>query len=170
VQKALAEAQFILNQASTTALRGRIDALDKIRNRQRVINGLHLLTGSGFVLLIADAFPTAVKWAGAVISLAAGIIGLILPANADALEKGIFDDTSEVSALSGEIARIQTQLLIDPDLTKGTIASDIANMVGKCMTLATRYGLNEIAAKQGFYPRVALVEPAPGPPEPPSRS
>jgi hypothetical protein len=162
VQKALTETQFILNQASTTALRRRINALDKIRNRQRIINGLHLLTGSGFVLLIADTFPTPVKWVGAAISLVAGVIGLTLPANADTLEKGIFEDTNDVSVLSGEITRIQTQLLIDPDLTKGTIASDVANAISKCMTLATRYGLNEIAVQHGFYPRspVALAEPA----------
>lgn len=164
VQKALTEAQFILNQTSTTALRRRIETLDTNRSRQRFINGLHLLTGSGFVLLIADAFPTAVKWAGAGVSLAAGIIGLTLPANADMLEKGIFDDANEVSTLSGEIARIQTQILIDPDMTREGIASDVATTIGRCMKLAAKYGLNEIAARHGFYPRSSIAPAGPSAP------
>lgn len=153
VQKALAEAQFLLNEASTQAMHRRIDALEKVRGRQRIINGIHLLTGSGFVLLIANTHPLEVKWAGAVISLAAGFISLTLPANADALGKQIFEDTNAVSALSGELAVLQTRLVLEPDIKK--VASDVARVIGRCMELATIYGLQDIALKQGFYPRLA---------------
>src|SRR5258708_20057048 len=57
IKQALAEAQFILNQTSTIALQSRISALSSMRRKQRIINELHLLTGSVFVLLIANLYP-----------------------------------------------------------------------------------------------------------------
>ena len=56
IRQALAEAQYILNQTSSVALQRRMAALEQIRSRQRIVNGLHLLTGSVRFLLIADNF------------------------------------------------------------------------------------------------------------------
>jgi hypothetical protein len=64
--------------------------------------------------------------------------------------------TNAVSVLSGELARIQPTLLIAPDLTKGTVAVDVATAIANCMSLASKY----IASKHGFYPR-PVIDPAP---------
>jgi hypothetical protein len=158
IKQALAEAQFILNQTSMTALTRRISALSGIRRRQRIINSLHLLSGSGFILLIANQFPDVTKWMGAIVSLSAGFLALALPNDAKTIEKEIFEDTNTVSTLSGEIARIQTQMLLDPDLTKDNLAGQIASTIGKCMELARKYELNAIAVESGFYPRLPPKE------------
>jgi hypothetical protein len=71
----------------------------------------------------------------------------------------VSDDTNAVSALSGRIARLQTLLLIDSDLSKGDIAAQIADTIAQCTALATKYGLDEIALKHGFF-KPLHTEPA----------
>ncbi len=153
IKEALAEAQFILNQTSNNALRRRMSALTSLRKRQRVINGLHLLSGSGFILLIANRIPDLAKWIGAIVSLSAGLVGLVLPTNMHTLEAEVTGDINSVSNLAGEIAHLQTKLLLEPDLTKGTVAMEIASVIQKCMELARKYELHTVAAEFGFYPR-----------------
>jgi hypothetical protein len=161
IRQALAEAQYILNQTFSAALQRRTTALEKIQRRQRIINGMHLLTGSGFVLLIANQSPEPIKWIGAILGLGAGILGLTIPENANALEKQISEDTDTVSSLSGKIAKIQTLLIIDPDLSRGDMATQIADAIAQCTALATKYGLDQIALKHGFYPRPDSDLPTP---------
>ncbi|HEX8565304.1 MAG TPA: hypothetical protein VF648_06505 [Pyrinomonadaceae bacterium] len=155
IQKALSEAQFILNETSTIALKSRISSLAKSRKIQRIINGLHLITGSGFVLLIANQFAEPTKWIGALISLGAGILALLLPGDPKIIEQQVFEDINTVSALSGEIARIQTIMLTKNPETDEKLSSEIATLIGKCIELSRKYELDKIAQENGgVYPRV----------------
>jgi hypothetical protein len=110
------------------------------------------------VLLIADFFPVAIKWAGAVLSLGAGLLALTLPGSASAIEQQVFDDTNTVSALRGQIAKIKTRLLFKNAETDEKLSAEIAVVIGRCMELSKKYELDSIAVESGFYPRPAPEE------------
>jgi hypothetical protein len=79
VREALAEAQFILHKTADSVLGMRIRHLDKTHRNQKIVNMLHFVTASGFVLLIGDVFTTAIKWIGAAVSLVAGVAAIFIP-------------------------------------------------------------------------------------------
>jgi len=153
IREALEEAQFILVETSRVALQSRIKELANMRGRQRLINALHLVSGSGFVALIAGLYPDQVKWVGAVISLGAGILALTLPTDPQSVEKDVFSDAATASQLSGEITRIQTRLLFKTVEEEPALADEVSAVIGKASELSTKYRLNDIAAASGFYPR-----------------
>lgn len=153
IREALEEAQFILVETSRTALQSRIKELARMRGRQRIINGLHLVSGSGFVVLIAGLYPDQVTWIGAVISLGAGILALTLPTDPQSVETDVFSDAATASQLSGEITRIQTRLLFKTIEEEPVLADEVSSVIGKASELSTKYRLNDIAAASGFYPR-----------------
>jgi len=138
IRQALEEAQFILLETSRAAFQTRIRSLASVRRWQRVINSLHLLTGSGFVLLIADKFSGPTKWLGALVSLGAGILALFLPGDVRSVESEIFNDAAAASQLSGEITKIQTRLLFKTVADDPSLAADISAAVGKATELATK--------------------------------
>ncbi|HSY47372.1 MAG TPA: hypothetical protein VLC46_01035 [Thermoanaerobaculia bacterium] len=153
IREALEEAQFILVETSRAALQSRIKELAKMRGRQRIINGLHLVSGSGFVVLIAGLYPDQIKWIGAVISLGAGIFALTLPTDQQSVETDVFNDAATASRLSGEITRIQTRLLFKTVEEEPALIDEISTVIGRASELSTKYRLNDIAAASGFYPR-----------------
>jgi hypothetical protein len=62
------------------------------------------------------------EWIGAIISFGAAAFALWLPSNVSEIEKSVFEGTNRISALSGEIARIETELI----LRKGEINDTMA--------------------------------------------
>ena len=154
IREALAEAQFILNQTSGTALQKRADLLRSSRNKQRWVNMLHFITGSGFVSLIALDNPGPVKWLGAAVSLIAGILALTLPKNPSTIEMEILRDIRMLSSLAGEISQIQTELLFTSVEKSERLQGRIALVIGHCMELSKKYELDRLAEfTGGIYPR-----------------
>jgi hypothetical protein len=157
IRQALADAQVLLNQVCRAALEDRIKSLSKIQQKQRFINLLHLLTGSGFVLLLTTQFGTPIKWMGAAVSFVAGAIALWLPRDVPAIETEISEDTNRISSLSGQIGRIETKLLlgkaIDDDL-----ANEISTVIGNCRELAEKWSIGKIQAAAGVYTRQREID------------
>jgi hypothetical protein len=134
--------------------------MDKARTKQVYINAVHLLTGSAFVLLIAGLYPIFVKWAGAVLSLSAGVVALFLPKNAAALERTTSEDVSHVASLTGQAARLQAELQYGKPEAADRLYKKIGEVIGECAQLARKYQLDEIATKVGYLPRrISSLEP-----------
>jgi hypothetical protein len=160
ILEALQEAQVVMNEASTRAFEQRVEFLDKARTKQVYINAIHLLTGSAFVLLIAGLYPVVVKWAGAILSLSAGVVALFLPKNASLLERTTSEDVSHVASLTGQIANLQADLQYGKPDNADRLYKKIGEVIGECAQLARKYQLDEIATKVGYLPRrISSTEP-----------
>ena len=157
ILQALSESQRLLNRASEQALLKKIAFLRSARNRQLAINCVHLITGSAFVLQIAGSYPSIIKWVGAFLALTAGVISLLLPRNMASLEQEVFKDTSSVASLIGEIGRLQVVLAIKPASQDEKLAREVADVIGRCMALAKKYNLENIAAKSRIFPQTQIT-------------
>lgn len=153
LNEALQEAQVVLQETSKRAFEARIANLKTLENRQLAVNGVHLLTGSAFVLLIANKFPGPMKWIGAVFSFVAGLIALFLPRNLAELERQVSEDVATLSSLSGDIAKIQAQLLYSHLGEDPALAERITVVIGECARLSKKYELDQIAIRVGYLPR-----------------
>lgn len=76
---ALDRSKANLDNACTQAFESRVRSLEQIYRKQRYINLLHLLTGSGFAVLLTNHFEEPMKWIGAVVSFGAAAAALWLP-------------------------------------------------------------------------------------------
>lgn len=161
--KALDEAQFVLNQSSSAAIRNRSSALSRRRRIQIFINALHFVTASSFALLLADQWPQVMKWVIPGVSLTAGILGIALPALSPSNERQLFADIDRVSELSGRIVSAQTQLRLGTPKQLKALEAEILSVLDLCTALAKRYELDQVAAAAGSLPRPELSRP----PEPP---
>ena len=160
IRQALAEAQVLLNQVCVIAIRNRIQSLNEVHRKQRFINLLHLLTGSGFALLLTNHFQEPMKWIGAIVSFGAAAFALWLPSNVSEIEKSVFDGTNRISALSGEIARIETELIVKKGEINDVIAERIASAIASCREEALKWKLGQIAVDAGVFPPAPSVEGA----------
>jgi hypothetical protein len=149
----LDEALVVLHETSTKAFEERIRSLKKIENRQLAVNSIHLVTGSAFVLLIANEFPVQAKWAGAILSFSAGLVALLLPKNIAGMERQMSDDIIRLSSLNGDIARVRAEMLYSFNGEDRKMAKQIAALIGECMRLAKKYELDHLAAQIGYLPR-----------------
>jgi hypothetical protein len=150
IREALAEAQFVLNITSKIALEKRSKFLRSSVNKQRTINILHFITGSGFISLIALNNPGFIKWLGAAISLVAGVIALMLPKDLGVLEKDLTQDINTLSALAGEIASIQTELIFESNFSNKELVKRITQTIGKCIQLSKKYELDQLVAYSNY--------------------
>lgn len=158
IRQALAEAQFLLNQVCTVAIQSRIRSLDEVHRKQRFINLLHLLTGSGFAVLLTNHFQEPMKWIGASVSFGAAAFALWLPSNVPEIEKSVFEGTNRISALSGEIARIETELILKKGEINDAMADRIASAIASCREEALKWKLGQIAADAGVFPPSPAVQ------------
>jgi hypothetical protein len=159
IRQALAEAQVLLNQVCTVAIQSRIRSLAEVQGKQRFINLLHLLTGSGFAILITNHFQKPMEWIGAIISFGAAAFALWLPSNVSEIEKSVFEGTNRISALSGEIARIETELILRKGEINDTMAERIATAIASCREEALKWKLGQIAAVAGVFPPASTDKP-----------
>lgn len=154
IREALAEAQFILNQTSKAALRKRLEYLKSAMRKQRAVNMLHFVSASGFVILLANVQSTIVKWIGASISLVAGLLAFTVPKNLTSLEAEVFADTEILSALSGDVAKIQSELVLNSVKDNPELAERVYFAIAECTRLSKKYELDSLAKLYGgFYPR-----------------
>jgi hypothetical protein len=152
IRQALAHAQFVLNSVCTLAIESRVRALEQIQGKQRFINLLHLLTGSGFALLLTNHFEEPMKWIGAIVSFGAAAFALWLPRNVAEIERTVFEDSRKISALSGEIARIETELILNKGVIDDLLAERIAAVIASCREQAVKSKLGQITLGAGVYP------------------
>jgi hypothetical protein len=140
--EALVEAHTLLSVIGKRAVEMKNAELEKIRKRQFLVNVAHLVTGSGFVALIALESPEAVKWVGAAVSLAAGVVGLTLPKDANLLRDEISQDIAALSAMAGEVAKVQLDLLgAHPD---ADVYKRAKELITTCARLSKRYELDSV--------------------------
>jgi hypothetical protein len=148
IAEALAEAQTVLNVTAGTALDRKVSLLKRSSKKQLLINVAHFVTGSGFVALIALSLPDAVKWLGAGVSLVAGVTALTLPRDLGALEKEINQDVAAVSALAGEIAEVQLDLL--DSRPTDAVFRRAKNTIAACKKVAKKYELDQLVGYAGY--------------------
>lgn len=158
IRQALSEAQLALNRTSTGSIRKRIAALKAVRKKQLWINIAHFATGSALASLVANWHPDLIKWGAAIIAFSAGAVGLTLPKSVAGIEQQVLDDTDAVSSLSGQVAQLQTQLLLKNPETDEKLATEIASIIGRCMELAKKYELDFLTAESELY-RGGKIEP-----------
>jgi hypothetical protein len=158
IRQALAEAQLLLNQVCAVAIQSRIRSLSEVHRKQRFINLLHLLTGSGFAVLLTNHFQEPMKWIGASVSFGAAAFALWLPSNVPEIEKSVFEGTNRISALSGEIARIETELILKKGEINDTMADRIASAIAGCREEALKWKLGQIASDAGIFPPSPAVQ------------
>jgi hypothetical protein len=152
IRQALAQAQVLLNQVCGIAIQERIRALNEVYKRQRFINLLHLLTGSGFAVLLTNHFEQPMKWIGAIVSFGAAAFALWLPSNVPEIEKSVFEGTNRISALSGEIAHIETEMIFKKGEIDDAMAERIATAIASCREEAFKWKIEQIAADAGVFP------------------
>jgi hypothetical protein len=90
---------------------------------------------------------------GAVLSFLAGLIALFLPRNLVGLERQVSEDVATLSSLSGDIAKIQAQLLYSHIGEDPALAERITIVIGECARLSKKYELDQVAIRIGYLPR-----------------
>jgi hypothetical protein len=158
IRQALAEAQALLNQVCVVAIQKRVQSLSQVYSKQRFLNLLHLLTGSGFAVLLTNHFQEPMKWIGAIVSFGAAAFALWLPSNIQEVERSVFDGTNRISALSGEIARIEIELIMKKGEITDAIAERIGSVIASCREEALKWKLGQMAADAGVFPPSAAVQ------------
>jgi hypothetical protein len=169
IRQALAEAQSVLNNVGVAAVESRVRSLERIHQKQRYLNLLHLLTGSGFVLLLTNHFEEPMKWIGAILSLGAGLFALWLPMNVPEIERTVFDGTKTIASLSKEITRIEIELLLKKGEIDDAMAERIATVIATCTEEAVKWKLGKVAGDAGVYPPPVVAEPSQKPLENPKQ-
>jgi hypothetical protein len=145
IRQALARAQFVLNTVCTVAVEGRLRSLQKIQRKQRLINLLHILTASGFAVLLTNHFEEPMKWIGAIVSAGAGAFALWLPSNIPDIERSVLEGTNTISTLSGTIARLEFELTMKKDQIGDELSEQIATALASCREQAVKWKFNQMA-------------------------
>lgn len=77
-----------------------------------------------------------------------------------AAEQSVFESKNRITELSGQIARIQTELLLKKGVIDDALSNRISDVIGRCQELTVNLQLGQKAEDAGIYNPAPPADPA----------